>query len=62
VTSGNYGLADRLSSTAERYNEAPASSLLNSKSRQVQQFAIYESSMQIAMPMQASGWVLNLLY
>ncbi|MBJ6361501.1 flagellar filament capping protein FliD [Paenibacillus sp. GCM10012307] len=60
--SGNYGLADRLSSAAERYNEVPASSLLNSKARQVQQFAMYQSSMQIAMPTQASGWVVNLLY
>lgn len=60
--SGNYGLADRLSSAAERYNEVPASSLLNSKARQVQQFAMYQSSMQIAMPTQASGWVVNSLY
>jgi flagellar hook-associated protein 2 len=60
--SGNYGLADRLSSAAERYNEVPASSLLNSKARQVQQFAMYQSSMQMAMPTQASGWVVNLLY
>lgn len=60
--SGNYGLADRLSSAAERYNEVPASSLLNSKARQVQQFAMYQSSMQMAMPTQASGWVVNSLY
>ncbi|SFM41062.1 Flagellar hook-associated protein 2 C-terminus, partial [Paenibacillus sp. 1_12] len=60
--SGNYGLADRLSSTAERYNEVQASSLLNSKARQVQQFAMYQSSMQMAMPIQASGWVVNRLY
>ncbi|MFC3772905.1 flagellar filament capping protein FliD [Paenibacillus sp. GCM10012303] len=60
--SGNYGLADRLTSAAERYNEVPASSLLNSKARQVQQFAMYQSSMQMAMLTQASGWVVNLLY
>ncbi|BBI33325.1 flagellar filament capping protein FliD [Cohnella abietis] len=60
--SGNYGLADRLSSAAEKYNESSASSLLNSKARQVQQFAMYQSSMQMAMPTQASGWVVNSLY
>lgn len=60
--SGNYGLADRLSSAAERYNEVPASSLLNLKARQLQQFAMYQSSMQMAMPAQASGWVVNSLY
>lgn len=60
--SGNYGLADRLSSAAERYNDIPASSLLNSKARQVQQFAMYQSSMQMAMPIQVNGWVLNSLY
>ncbi|QJD84728.1 flagellar filament capping protein FliD [Cohnella herbarum] len=59
--SGNYGLADRLSSAAERYNEVPASSLLNSKARQVQQFAMYQSLMQTVMPKQ-SEWVVNLLY
>lgn len=60
--SGNYGLADRLSSAAEKYNEVPASSLLNSKARQVQQFAMYQSSMQMTMLTQASGWVVNSLY
>lgn len=60
--SGNHGLADRLSSAAARYNEVPASSLLNSKARQVQQYAMYQSSMFMAMPMQASGWILNSLY
>jgi flagellar hook-associated protein 2 len=60
--SGNYGLAYRLSSAAERYNEVPASSLLNSKARQVQQFAMYQSSMQMAMPTQASGWIVNSFY
>ncbi|TVX95078.1 flagellar filament capping protein FliD [Cohnella terricola] len=60
--SGNFGLADRLSSAAERYKEAPASSLLNSKARQVQQFAMYQLSMQMAMPTQVSGWVVNSLY
>ncbi|WEK53574.1 MAG: flagellar filament capping protein FliD [Candidatus Cohnella colombiensis] len=60
--SGNYGLADRLSSVAERYNEVPASSLLNSKARQLQQFAMYQSSMQIATPTQARGWIVNSLY
>ncbi|WP_239619327.1 flagellar filament capping protein FliD [Cohnella mopanensis] len=60
--SGNYGLADRLSSAAESYNEVPASSLLNSKARQVQQFAMYQSLMQTVMPTQANGWVVNSLY
>ncbi len=60
--SGSYGLADRLSSSAERYNKVPASNLLNSKARQMQQFAMYQSSMQMAMPSQASGWIVNLLY
>jgi flagellar hook-associated protein 2 len=60
--SGNYGLADRLSSEAERYNELPASSLLNSKARQMQQFAMYQSLMQIAMPTQTNGWVVNFLF
>lgn len=60
--SGNFGLADRLSSAAERYNEVPASSMLNAKTRQLQQFAMYQSSMQMVMPMQASGWVVNMLY
>ncbi|RKP46295.1 hypothetical protein D7Z26_24790 [Cohnella endophytica] len=59
--SGNYGLADRLSSAAESYNEVPASSLLNSKARQVQQFAMYQSLMQMVMPTQ-SEWVVNSLY
>ncbi|WP_027088004.1 flagellar filament capping protein FliD [Cohnella panacarvi] len=60
--SGNYGLADRLSSAAEKYNEVPASSLLNSKARQVQQFAMYQSSMLMAMPTQANGWIVNSWY
>ncbi|MGO4371915.1 flagellar filament capping protein FliD [Paenibacillus sp. MCAF20] len=60
--SGNYGLADRLSSAAERYNDVKASSLLNAKARQVQQFAMYQSSMQMAMPTLASGWIVNSLY
>lgn len=60
--SGKYGLADRLSSAAERYNEVPASNLLNSKARQVQHFSMYQSSMQMAMLTQASGWVVNSHY
>lgn len=60
--SGNYGLADRLSSAVERYNEVPASNLLNSKARQMQQFAMYQSSMQMAMPTQENGWFVNTLY
>jgi len=59
--SGNYGLADRLSSAAESYNEVPASSLLNSKARQVQQFAMYQYLMQMVMPTQ-SGWIVNSFY
>lgn len=60
--SGNYGLADRLSSAAARYDEVPASSLLNAKARQVQQFAMYQSTMLLAMPTQASGWLVNSWY
>ncbi|WP_337102004.1 flagellar filament capping protein FliD [Paenibacillus sp. YIM B09110] len=60
--SGSYGLADRLSTAAERYNDVKASSLLNAKARQVQQFAMYQSSMQMAMPTLASGWIVNSLY
>lgn len=60
--SGNYGLADRLSSAADRYNDVSASSLLNAKARQVQQFAMYQSSMQMAMPTLAGGWILNSLF
>jgi flagellar hook-associated protein 2 len=59
---GKFGLVDRLSSAAERFNEVPASSLLNQKARQAQQFAIYQSSMQIAMSTHASGWFVNMLY
>lgn len=59
---GNLGLADRLSSAAARYNEVPASSLLNQKARQVQQFALYQASLQLVMPPQTSGWMFNLLY
>lgn len=60
--SGNYGLADRLSSAADRYNDVSASSLLNAKARQVQQFALYQSSMQMAMPTLAGGWIVNSLF
>ncbi len=60
--SGNYGLADRLSSAAARYNEIPASSLMNAKARQVQQYAMYQSTMFMAMPTQSSGWIFNTLY
>jgi flagellar hook-associated protein 2 len=59
---GKFGLADRLSSAADRLNEVPASSLLSHKARQAQQFAIYQSSMQMAMSTHASGWFLNMLY
>lgn len=59
---GNLGLADRLSAAAERYNSVPASSLLNQKARQVQQFALYQASLQLVMPPQTSGWMFNLLY
>ncbi|GFN30129.1 flagellar filament capping protein FliD [Paenibacillus xylaniclasticus] len=60
--SGSNGLADRLSSAVERYNEVSASSLLNSKARQVQQYAMYQSTMQWTMPTQTSGWIVNSLY
>jgi len=60
--SGSYGLADRLSSAAARYNEIPASSLMNAKARQVQQYAMYQSTMFMAMPTQASGWLVNAWY
>ncbi len=60
--SGNYGLADRLLSAVEIYNEVPTRSLLNSKARQMQQFAIYQLLMQMAIPKQASGWGVKLLY
>jgi flagellar capping protein FliD len=59
---GKFGLADRLYSASERYNEVPASSLLNPKVLQAQQFAIYRSSMQMAMSAYAGGWVVNMLY
>ncbi|MBO9599222.1 MAG: flagellar filament capping protein FliD [Cohnella sp.] len=62
AVSGNFGLADRLSAAAARYNEVPASSLLNAKARQVQQFAMYQSTMLMAMPTQANGWIMNALY
>jgi flagellar capping protein FliD len=62
LISGKYGLADRLASAAERYNEVPPSSLLNMKTRQVQQLAIYESSMQMVMTGGFSGWFFNMLY
>jgi len=59
---GNYGLAERLLTATGRYNEVPASSLLNAKALQVQQFTMYQSSMQIAMFTQANGWIVNSFY
>ena len=60
--SGKYGLADRLSSAADKYNDAPTSSLLNQKARQTQQSAFYQSSMQMAMNSHVSGLLVNMLY
>jgi len=59
---GRYGLADRIASAAERYNTVPPSSLLNTKTHQMQQLLLYQSSMQMVMSGQFSGWIVNLLY
>lgn len=59
---GRYGLAERLSAAADRFNQVPAISLLNQQARQVQQLAIYQQSMQLALATPATGWFLNMLY
>jgi len=40
----------------------PASSLMNQTARQLQQFAIYQSSIQITMPTYGSGLFVNMLF
>lgn len=62
--SGKNGLADRLSSAVDRYNQVPASSLLNPKAQQMQQFLQYQSLMfqpptSYAFPFASSGLLLN---
>ncbi|MFD0673361.1 flagellar filament capping protein FliD [Cohnella sp. GCM10027633] len=58
------GLADRLSSMAQRFNQVPASSLMNAKAQGLQQFLQYQTSMfqapaAYAMPFAPSGLLLN---
>lgn len=59
---GRLGLAERLSAAADRFNMVPASSLLNQQARLVQQFALYEASMQRFNPFLSSGLIFNFLY
>lgn len=60
--SSHVGLAYRLASAMERFNTVPASSLMNQTARQLQQFAIYQSSIQITMPTYGSGLFVNMLF
>lgn len=59
---GRLGLADRLDAAAERYNEVPASSLLDRQARQLQQLAFYQSSLQMFWPLQPSGLIFDLFF
>jgi len=60
--SGNFGLADQLSSAVKKYDAIPTYSLMNWKTNQVQQLAMYQSLMQISMQSQTSGLFMNLHY
>jgi len=60
--SGNYGFADRIASTVKKYDAAPVSSLMNAKTNQVQQLAMYQSFMQASLQSQTSGLFMNLRY
>jgi flagellar capping protein FliD len=60
--SSHVGLAYRLALAMERFNTVPASSLMNQTARQLQQFAIYQSSIQITMPTYGSGLFVNMLF
>jgi flagellar capping protein FliD len=57
-----YGLADRLSSAAQRLGEVPTGSLLSRQTFQAQQLSLYQSSMQMGMFGSPSGLLVNLLF
>lgn len=61
---GSNGLADRLSKTASRYEQMPASGMLNAKAQELQQFARYQASLYqqpatYLSPFGQSGLLLN---
>jgi flagellar hook-associated protein 2 len=56
---GNNGLARNLEKTTDRFNDVSANSLLNQKVQAMQQFAAYQSSMQVYLQIPKTGLVVN---
>ncbi|RED55479.1 flagellin hook IN motif-containing protein [Cohnella lupini] len=56
---GFNGLAQSLEKATARFNDIPASSLLNKQMRDMQQFASYQASMQQVLQIPAKGLLLN---
>jgi flagellar hook-associated protein 2 len=56
---GSRGLASSVSQATERFNDVSASTLINNKLQAVQQFAVYQSSMQTSLQLPKSGLLLN---
>ncbi|TFE23311.1 flagellar filament capping protein FliD [Cohnella luojiensis] len=56
---GNNGLAKSLEKATDRFNDVSASSLLNRNKLAMQQFATYQSSMQVSLQIPSKGLLVN---